>query len=189
VTRRWSATGTTNTSLNESQLETTLRAVTRTPDAKTTVPDERVMSVLTSTLIEKYSRTVCPSGTHQRHAAVDVKCLMRSKSCNQSGIWRNLGNDPSVLLWIDIRDHVHFQTDVLTKSARRETMVDPHERLKRNMHVYRQSDLQSLQDDMEQFWRAAKQFNSYLRFSVRDPQLDQIRSILEIPLVKATLSP
>ena len=47
--------------------------------------------VLTSTLIERNSKTVRPSGTHQRHAAVGVKYLMRSKSCTQSGIWSSLG--------------------------------------------------------------------------------------------------
>jgi hypothetical protein len=54
----WSATRTTNTSLNESQPETTLRAATRTPDAKTTVSDEQVKCALTSTLIEGISKRV-----------------------------------------------------------------------------------------------------------------------------------
>ena len=67
------------------------------------------------------------------------------------------------MYWIDIKDHVHFQVEVLSKERRGEVDADWHKRLKENLYVYRINDLDDLYDEMEEFWRAAFLFNAYLR--------------------------
>jgi hypothetical protein len=72
-------------------------------------------------------------------------------------------DDPSLLFWIDVKDHVHFQTETLSKESKGEFAADRHAILKEKLYVYRPTDLQSLHDDMEQFWWAIFYFNGYLR--------------------------
>lgn len=57
------------------------------------------------------------------------------------------------------------------------------------MYVYRQNDLQALQDEMEQFWRAALRFNSYLRNPIGAHEAKEFRQVQELPLIKAALAP
>ena len=61
--------------LNESQPETALRAVTRTPDAKTTVADEQVKCALTSTLTEGIASVA--AGPVSSYGVVDRTVLSR----------------------------------------------------------------------------------------------------------------
>jgi hypothetical protein len=96
-------------------------------------------------------------------------------------------DDPSLLLWIDIRDHVHFQAEVLAKELRGEQLPDPHERLKKNMYVYRLADLDRLYEDMEQFWWAAFYFNGYLRRPNEPGRKVELQKVREFSQVKAAL--
>lgn len=89
--------------------------------------------------------------------------LEKERSALAHGCFGVASNDPSVLLWIEVKDHVHFQSDVLTRLARGESMPDPHRRLKEKMFVYRLSDLQALQNEMEECWDATRHFHGYLR--------------------------
>jgi hypothetical protein len=114
--------------------------------------------------------------------------LEKERNALAHGCFGVAGNDPSVLLWIDIRDHVHFQTEVLAQMASGKTPADPHARLRKNMFVYRTSDLQSLQRDMEHFWKASQKLNSYLRLPSRSPESEAFRQLVTLPLVDRILA-
>jgi len=91
--------------------------------------------------------------------------------------------DTTVLFWIEVKDHVHFQTDTLTREARGDFPPDRHERLKKNMYVYRLSDLEMLYEDMEKFWWTIFYFNGYLRDpknSYRIAEFDRLREFAAI---------
>ena len=61
--------------------------------------------------------------------------LERERNCLAHGCFGVAASDSAVLLWVDIRDHVHFQTDVLARLARGDAVPDPHKRLKESMYV------------------------------------------------------
>ncbi len=88
---------------------------------------------------------------------------------------------------IDIKHHVHFQTEVLTIHGQGVLMPDPHERLKKHMYVYRLNDLKILEDEMEQFWEAALYFNAYLRESDNKTKFNHWTRIHNFPIFKAAL--
>lgn len=93
-------------------------------------------------------------------------------------------SDPSILLWIDVKDHVHVQTEVFSAPARGKNLADPHERLKNKLYVYRLTDLQALYGQMEQFWEASRHFNSYLRNPTNSAQVEEFKRLRELPLIK-----
>ena len=72
-------------------------------------------------------------------------------------------DDHSVLFWLDVKHHVQFQVQVLSKEAKGEFDVDRHAKLKENMFVYRLADLRALYGHMKEFWWAMFYFNGYLR--------------------------
>lgn len=92
------------------------------------------------------------------------KSLESERNSLAHGCFGVASNDPDALLWISIKDHVHFQTDILSKMATGASIDDPHQRLRENMYVYKTTDLQSLYSEMQNFWRVIKDYNSYLRF-------------------------
>lgn len=99
-------------------------------------------------------------------------------------------DDPTVLFWVDVKDHVHFQTEVLTKESRGEFAAtdDRHARLKENMYVYRLSDLESLFQQMEELWWAAFYFNGFLRQPKYAARGDDVRRLRMFPQIAAALS-
>ena len=113
--------------------------------------------------------------------------LERERNCLAHGCFGVADNDHSVLLWIDVRDHVHFQTEVLARLARGESVPDPHVRLKEAMYVHRIADLEALQNDMEQFWKAAQIFNSCLR-NRTGPESAEFMAAQRLPLINAKLT-
>lgn len=114
--------------------------------------------------------------------------LEKERNCLAHGCFGVAANDPSILLWIDIKDHVHFQTDILARLNRGDSVPDPHKRLKEHMYVYRSSDLGSIQEDMEQCWNAARHFNTYLRNRSGPRQLIEFKHSQSFPLIKAALA-
>lgn len=72
-------------------------------------------------------------------------------------------NDEDILLWIEVKHHVHFQSEALANENNGVHLSDPHKRLKENMFVYRIEDLKALENEMDQFWEASLYFNAYLR--------------------------
>lgn len=72
-------------------------------------------------------------------------------------------DDPSLLFWINIKHHVHFQVETLSKEANGIIEADRHKRLRENLYVYRIEDLTKLYEEMEEFWRSVFHLNGYLR--------------------------
>jgi hypothetical protein len=87
-------------------------------------------------------------------------------------------DDPMVLLWIDIKDHVHFQVEALSKMS--DIPEDTHARLKENMYVYRIADLETLYAEMEDLWWAVFHFNCYLRDSTIGAGVGEVRRLLRL---------
>lgn len=113
--------------------------------------------------------------------------LEKERNCLAHGCFGVAANDPSVLLWIDIKDHVHFQTDILARLDRGDSIPDPHKRLKEHMYVYRKCDLAGIQEDMEQCWNAARHFNAYIRNRSGSGQLTEFKRSQSFPLIKAAI--
>jgi len=95
--------------------------------------------------------------------------------------------DQSLLFWIDTKEHVHFQTEVLAFEARGEWPQDPHKRLKENMYVYRKGDLDSLYGKMEKFWWAIFEFNGYMRRSAEPAAREVLERLRASELLKAEM--
>lgn len=97
-------------------------------------------------------------------------------------------DDPSVLYWVDIKDHVHFQVEVLSKESKGDVSADRHARLKENMFVYRVADLQSLYDQMKELWWALFYFNGYLRAPANAGRIAELTKLRTFPQVSRALS-
>lgn len=113
--------------------------------------------------------------------------LEKQRNALAHGCYGVASNDPDALLWIDIRDHVYFQTEVLSRLARGDDVPDPHEHLKKKMFVYRTSDLETLHSEMDQFWEAVLHFNSFLRSRSGPHQPRELERICTRPLIKAAM--
>lgn len=111
--------------------------------------------------------------------------LEQERNALAHGCFGKAENDPNVLLWIHVKDHVHFQVEVLRKLDRGDAVPDPHERLKTKMYVYRIEDLVRLYHDMEQFLEGARSFNVYLRRGAN--RRDLLDYIANLPIVKAEM--
>jgi hypothetical protein len=96
--------------------------------------------------------------------------------------------NPELLLWIDVKHHVHFQTDVLLKHKKGVPMPDSHAGLKENMFVYRQADLDGLYDQMAEFWWAAFWFNGYLREPANPGRAEEFQKLCALPQIQRELS-
>ena len=96
--------------------------------------------------------------------------------------------DPTVLFWIHVKDHVWFQTEVLSKESRGEIAEDRHARLKENMYVYRLSDLESVYQQMEEFWWVAFYFNGYLRDPRNPGRAEEFRRLCTFPQIQRAMS-
>lgn len=116
--------------------------------------------------------------------------LEKERNCLAHGCFGISNDDPSVLFWIEVKEHVHFQTEVHSKVSKGEFLPtdDRHARLKENMYVYRLSDLENLYQQMEEIWWAAFYFNGYLREPGNLARKEEINRIKEFPQVKTALT-
>lgn len=96
--------------------------------------------------------------------------------------------DPTVLFWINVKDHVHFQTEVLSKESKGEFSEDRHARLKENLFVYRVADLEALYHQMEEYWWAAFYFNGYLRDPTNNGRAEEYSRLCAYPQIKHEIS-
>jgi hypothetical protein len=96
--------------------------------------------------------------------------------------------DPDLLFCIDVKDHVHFIVETLSREARGEFSADRHARLKENMYVYRRSDLEAIYNDMESFWWAAFYFNGYLRAPTDPGRIAEFEKLRTIRAIQAALA-
>jgi hypothetical protein len=95
--------------------------------------------------------------------------------------------DPSLLFCIEIKHHVHFIVDTLSREARGDFSADRHAKLKEHLFVYRKADLDKLYDDMESFWWAVFYFNGYLRNPSNEGRRGEVAKLRAYPLIKAAL--
>ena len=91
------------------------------------------------------------------------KSLEAQRNSLAHGCFGTAANDEDVLLWIEVKHHVQFQSEALANEKNGIHLSDPHERMKENLFVYRIGDLNALEDEMDQFWEASLYFNAYLR--------------------------
>jgi hypothetical protein len=97
-------------------------------------------------------------------------------------------DDPSLLLWIDVKHHVHFQTEVLSKEAKGQFPADPHARLRKYLYVYQEGDLVKLYIEMEEFWWALFHFTSYLRQPTNAGRVAKFREMCALPKIRHEIS-
>jgi hypothetical protein len=96
--------------------------------------------------------------------------------------------DPSLLFWIDVKHHVHFQAETLSKETRGEFDADRHARLKAHLYVYRTDDLDALYEQMEQFWYAVFYFNGYLRQPQHPGRVEEFHQLCAYPQIQQEIS-
>lgn len=111
------------------------------------------------------------------------KYLENERNCLAHGCFGVASNDESVLFWLAVKDHVEFQTTVLSKMANGIDVEDPHEHLRKRMYVYKSSDLSGIEDDMKSFRKLAGQFNVYLRFKTVPSRSEKLAEMEKSPLV------
>ena len=97
-------------------------------------------------------------------------------------------DDPSLLFCIAVKHHVHFQTETLSKVSKGEFAAERHARLKKNLYVYRPTDLQRLYEDMEQFWRAIFYFNGYRREPKNAGRAAEFQRLCAFPQIQQAIS-
>jgi hypothetical protein len=96
--------------------------------------------------------------------------------------------DPTILFWIHVKDHVWFQAEALSKESRSEIAEDRHVRLKEKMYVYRLSDLENIYEQMEEFWWAGFYFNGYLRDPTNSGRQKEFHRLCNFPQIKHAMS-
>jgi hypothetical protein len=72
-------------------------------------------------------------------------------------------DDADLLFWIELKHHVHFMADAISKEAKGIQEPDSHAKLKENLFVYRMTDLTALLDQIKEAWFAAFHLNCHLR--------------------------
>lgn len=104
------------------------------------------------------------------------------------GCFGIVSDDPTLLLWIDVKHHVHFQTDVMLKQKLGVKEDQRHARLKANLFVYRMSDLNALYENMSDFWWAAFWFNGLLREPKKDGWREEFQKLCASPQIQREIS-
>ena len=97
-------------------------------------------------------------------------------------------DNENILFWIDLKHHVHFQTETLTQEGKGIFQADRHKRLKENLFVYRLADLNALHAQMEEFWYAAFYFNGYLREPHNPGRAEEFQRLCSYPQIQQKLS-
>jgi hypothetical protein len=116
------------------------------------------------------------------------KGLETDRNCLAHGCFGICPEEPTVLFWIAVKDHVHFQVESLSKESRGEFSEDRHAKLKEKLYVYRLSDLDALYNKMEEFWWTIFYFNGYLREPNNTGRIEEFRRILASPQIKQATS-
>ena len=57
------------------------------------------------------------------------------------GCFGYAASDPDILFWIELKHHVHFMADHISKEAKGIQEPDSHAKLKKHLFVYRMKDL------------------------------------------------
>lgn len=111
--------------------------------------------------------------------------LEKERNALAHGCFGVSADDPSILFWVDIKDHVHFQTEVLAAELRGEPITNPHARLKEKLFVYRLNDLYDIYEQMERFWYNVFYFNGFLRRSSDAGMIERHKQIRLDPRIQA----
>jgi hypothetical protein len=92
---------------------------------------------------------------------------------------------PDALLWSDIQDHANF--NVYLHDYKGIPMADPHEKLRRNMCVYRSHDLEELLRDLTELHKATMLF--HFHHQPREPKqpVNYLGQMLSLHLIKQAL--
>lgn len=104
------------------------------------------------------------------------------------GVFGLAGNDEDALLWMELKDYVHFQADVVPRLIKGENLPDPHANLKTKLFVYRLADLEALYLEMEQFWELIWAFNAHLRYETTPLAGMHLRNLRASPLLAGKLA-
>jgi hypothetical protein len=97
-------------------------------------------------------------------------------------------DDPSLLFWIDVKHHVHFQTEALLLEKKGKIPENRHARLTQNLFVYRMSDFQELFRQMEEFWWATHYFSGYLREPSNPRRAAEFRKLCAYPQIQLEIA-
>ena len=92
---------------------------------------------------------------------------------------------PDALLWDSIENHADFLINVYLAEYRGAPLPDPHEKLRKNMFVYRRSDLEELLGQLTELQKAAFYFHA--RHQPRPMTHDYLKDILSLPLIRDAL--
>jgi hypothetical protein len=94
---------------------------------------------------------------------------------------------PDAVLWCDIQDHANFLINVYLSEYKGTPLVDPHEKLRRDMYVYRSQDLKELLRDLTELQKAASLFHCYHQPRDPKPSESSLIEMLSLRLIKQAL--
>jgi hypothetical protein len=116
------------------------------------------------------------------------KSLESQRNDLARGLFGHMAKFPDVILWIEIKHHIHFITDTLSKESKGIFSSDRHGLLKQNLFVYKLSDVQALHKEISDFWFAPLHFNGWLRQPGTPLGEGQFQQLSTMPQIQREMS-
>ena len=112
--------------------------------------------------------------------------LEKQRNAIAHGLFGVADDLPDALLWTDIQDHSNFLINLYNKEYQNIPVSDPHEKLRKDLYVYRRSDLVELLDDLTQLQKAVFYFHCHHQPRQAKTH-DYLADLLALPQIKKAL--
>jgi len=123
-----------------------------------------------------------------RALIVEYGSLEAQRNNVAHGCFGNCPDDDDLLFMVKIEHHVIWQAEILPRLIAGKIVPDPHQGLIENMWVYRMSDLERLENQMEQLWWDMFHFNSYLRQPNAPGRAAEFRTLYDSPRIQQRIA-
>jgi hypothetical protein len=112
--------------------------------------------------------------------------LEKQRNALAHGVFGYSDSIPDALLWDSIQNHADFLLNVYVAEYKGTPLPDPHERLRKNMFVYRRKDLEEFLQQLTELQKAASCFHS--RHQPRPGMThDYLKDIFSLPQIQQAL--
>jgi hypothetical protein len=119
---------------------------------------------------------------------ITYKSLESQRNDLAHGLFGVMPDVEDALLWIEVRHHIHFMTDVFAKEAMGVVDYDRHAILCQNLFVYKLSDIRSLHKEILDFYLAPFHFNGWIQRQGTVLGERQFQSLCEMPHIQREMS-
>jgi hypothetical protein len=113
--------------------------------------------------------------------------LEKQRNALAHGLYGVVDSLPDAILWTDIQDHSNFIINVLAKEYQGTPVADPHEKLRKDMFVYRRDDLVELLAALTELQKAVFAFHCHHQPRTTKSH-DYLADLLSFDSIKHALS-